>query len=200
MTPEAVFSLGVFLSYIAFYTAFDKKSKSLQPMLIITILLLQGDGGLTHTLKELNKAISLAGLTILLFSFADLHGYDAAELLRIAMVTLTVHSAYSFYEFYGCSLDAVLKDKLLKPTSIVLAVLCQCLLYFSYFSEAIPHSVLALEATVLGILHFWTYEVDFKYVLQIRPYAYLPFVVGGYVFLLNMCEFTPVLNFEEEED
>ena len=77
MSPEYVFSLGVFLSYIALYTAFDKKSKSLKPSLVLTILLWQGDGGLNHTLKELNKAISLAGLTILLLSFANVDGYES---------------------------------------------------------------------------------------------------------------------------
>ena len=194
MSPEYVFSLGIFLSYIALYTAFDKKSKSLKPSLVLTILLWQGDGGLNHTLKELNKAISLAGLTILLFSFANVDGYDDAELFRVSLVTLTVHSIYSFYEFYGFSVHEVLKDKLLKPTSIVLAVLCQYLMYFAYISEAVPFSVLALEVTVLGILHFWMYEVDYKYVLQIRPYAFLPFLVAGYVIVLHLSE---IFNFSK---
>lgn len=189
MSPEYIFSLSVFLSYIALYTAYEKKSKTLKPSLLVTILLLKGDGGLTHTLKELNKAISLAGLTILLFSFANMDGYNSGELFKISLLTLTVHSIYSFYEFYGFSVDAVLKDKLLKPTSIVLAVLCLSLLYFAYFSGAIPFSVLALEASILGILHFWMYEIDYKYVLQIRPYAFLPFLVGGYVILLHLSEF-----------
>ena len=30
-------------------------------------------------------------------------------------------------------------------------------------------------AVVFSIGHFWTMEVDFKYKLQVRPYAYLPF-------------------------
>lgn len=188
MDHNTTFSLGVFLSYIALYTAYDKKSKSLKPILLVHIMLLQGEGGLNHTLKELNKAISLAGLTILLFSFANMEGYDSSALFRIALITLSIHSIYSFYEFYGFSVDAVLKDKLLKPTSIVLAVLCQSLLYLSYFSEAIPYSILALEATVLGMLHFWMYEVDYKYVLQIRPYAFLPFFVAGYVMLLHLSD------------
>jgi hypothetical protein len=194
MDAEYSFSLGVFLSYIALYTAYDKQSKSLKASQLINILMLQGDGGLTHTLKEFNKAISLAGLTILLLSFANMDDYDSSELFRIALITLTVHSIYSFYEFYGFSVDAVLKDKLLKPTSIVLAVLCQSLLYFAHFSEAIPFSVLALEASLLGILHFWMYEVDYKYVLQIRPYAFLPFLVAGYVWLLHLSEVCSVAS------
>ena len=88
----------------------------------------------------------------------------------------------------------VLKDKLLKPTSIVLAVLCQYLMYFAYISEAVPFSVLALEVTVLGILHFWMYEVDYKYVLQSRPYAFLPFLVAGYVIVLHLSE---IFNFSK---
>lgn len=200
MSPEYTFSLGVFLSYIALYTAYDKKSKSLQPSLLLSVLLCQCDGGFTHTLKEFNKAISLAGLTILLFSFASMDGYDSRELLRISLITLSVHSVYSFYEFYGFSVEAVLKDKLLKPISIVVAMLCQCLLYFAYFSEAVPYSVLALEATVLGLLHFWTYEVDFKYELQIRPFAFLPFLVGGYVFLFHFVVYFPLCNLEDDDD
>lgn len=198
MSPEITLSLWVFISYIALYTAYDKKSKSLKPSLLVTILLLRGDGGLSHSLKELNKAISLAGFTVMLLSFANMEGYDHSELLQISLITLTVHSFYSFYEFYGFSVDAVLKDKLLKPTSIVLAILCQSLLYFAYFSEAVPYSVLALEASILGLLHFWTYEVDYKYVLQIRPYAFLPFLIGGYVLLLHISNFVPVLEFDDD--
>lgn len=199
MSPELVFSLWVLASYLMLYTAYDKKTQSLRVSLLISVLFLQAEGGLVHTLKEFNKALSLAGLTVLLLSFAEMDGYDSSELLWIAIASLTVHSLYSFYEFYGFSVDAVLKDKLLKPTSIIVAVLCQSLLYFAYFTQAIPFSVLALEVTTLGLLHFWTYEVDFKYVLQIRPYAFLPFLVGGYVFLYHFSNFVPAIEFEDDD-
>ena len=188
MSPEYKLSWGLFLAYIALYTAYDKKTKTLKPSLLFNIMLLQGEGGYTHTLKELNKVLALNGLTVLLLSFANLQNYNKNELFRISVFALLVHSLYSFYEFYGFSINAVLKDKLLKPTSIVLGVLCQLLINMAYFTNTVPFSVLALEATVLGVLHFWMYEVDYKYVLQIRPFAYLPFIIGGYVFILHCCE------------
>ena len=34
---------------------------------------------------------------------------------------------------------------------------------------------LILSSTLLGLGHFYSMEIDFKGVLQVRPYAYLPF-------------------------
>ena len=181
LSPECTLFLVVLVSYFLFYTAYDKKSRSLDPSLLIDVIFVQGDGGLSHTLKEYNKALSLAGLTVLLISFTKIDGYDHIELFRIALLGLSVHSIYSFYEFYGFSIHAVFSDKLLKPTSIVLAMLCLSLLFSVFFGATIPWTVLAFEATTLGLMHFWMYEIDYKYELQIRPYAYLPFFIGLYV-------------------
>jgi hypothetical protein len=31
---------------------------------------------------------------------------------------------------------------------------------------------------MFGIVHFYTMEIDYKYVLQVRPFAFLPFVLA----------------------
>jgi hypothetical protein len=41
--------------------------------------------------------------------------------------------------------------------------------------------LLALSTTVLGMAHFYTMEIDYKYVLQVRPYALLPFPLAAAV-------------------
>ena len=39
---------------------------------------------------------------------------------------------------------------------------------------------------VLGVSHFYTMEIDFKGVLQVRPYAYLPFPLSAVVLFQNL--------------
>ena len=92
-------SLASFVSYILLYTAYSKASKQLEFGLLLDVFLLRK--GIDHTLVELNKALSLAGLTLLCVAF--LPGFEASryELLWSAMLQLWVHSVYSIYKFYG---------------------------------------------------------------------------------------------------
>ena len=32
---------------------------------------------------------------------------------------------------------------------------------------------------IFGIIHFYTMEIDYKFILQVRPYAYLPFATAA---------------------
>lgn len=59
----------------------------------------------------------------------------------------------------------------------------QIALSLGYFN-IIDYSTLLISATVLGIVHFWTMEVDFKYKLQVRPFAYLPFPLAALALVL----------------
>jgi len=92
-------TVASFLSYICLYTAYSKANKTLEFGLLQDVFLLRK--GLDHTLVELNKAISLAGLTLLCIAF--LPGLEASryELLWSAMLQLWVHSVYSTYKYYG---------------------------------------------------------------------------------------------------
>ncbi len=170
-------SAGITLSYIALYTAFDKASKTLKLDLLKDFFFFRR--GTEWTLKETNKVISLSGLTSLALAFAPEFKHINKELLYASAGLLWTHSVYSFYSFYDLSLTKVWNDKLLKPLSVLLGALGHVLLNYSFFGQ-VNDTALAIGTTVLSMAHFWTMEVDYKYKLQVRPYAYLPFPLAGY--------------------
>ena len=171
-----VFSGSVTASYVLFYTAFDKKTKTLQFSNLTDFFLLRK--GLDWTLVEANKAISLSGLTIMMSSFLPQFAEKQKELLWISMNMLWGHSVYSFYKFYQFDPRKVLSDKWIKQISVFFGVAGQAALSLGYWGF-IDLPTLALSATALSIAHFWSMEVDFKYKLQVRPFAYLPFPLAG---------------------
>ena len=85
--------------YLLFYTAYSKMNKALDPSLLIAVLTMSE--GLEHTLIELNKAISLTGLTVLALAFCPGFYDMQVHLTWHAMVLLWTHSCYSAYQFYG---------------------------------------------------------------------------------------------------
>ena len=63
-----------------------------------------------------------------------------------------------------------------KQTSLILGSLSQCALLTNKLEYASAFkSLTAACAVVGGTAHFYTMELDYKWVLQVRPYAYLPF-------------------------
>jgi hypothetical protein len=172
-----VVSGGVTLSYLLFYTAYDKATKSMNPKNLIDLVTLRR--GLDWTLVELNKAVSLAGMTTMLLAFTPQMKEKSKELLFISMNMLWGHSIYSMYKFYQFDPRNIIKDKWMKQLSVGLGSAGQLALAAGYWGY-ISNANLILSATVLGIAHFWTMEVDFKYVLQVRPFAYLPFPMAAY--------------------
>merc|ERR1712224_553108 len=179
----------VLASYLAFYTAYSKKTKKLEAADLIAVLTLSE--GLDHTLVQMNKAISLNGLTVLVMAFLpglDNYRYD---LVWYAMLQLWVHSAYSAWKYYGSNNIPLLstwgnigtelssteaKDKLMavKKISIVLGSLGQVILSAGYL-RYVAGALFCYGAVGLGVAHFVSMEVDFRWKLQVRPYAYLPF-------------------------
>lgn len=169
--PYAI-SGAVTLSYFAFYTAYDKQKKTLVASNLYDLVTL--NRGVDWTLVEINKSISLSGLTTMLIAFFPQLKKEKTQLLWISMNLLWAHSIYSFYKFYGYSLQKVLSDKAIKRLSVLLGFAGQIALSAGYWGY-ISADALLLSAVGLGISHFWTMEVDYKYILQVRPYAYLPF-------------------------
>jgi hypothetical protein len=173
-----VVSSAVTLSYLLLYTGYDKSTKQLKPS-NLSALVTQSKG-VTWTLVELNKAISLSGMTGMLISFLPQFSECKSELLFYSMNMLWVHSAYSMYKFYGYSLKRLVNEKWIKQLSIAFGAAGQLALSAGYWGY-ISKTALATSATILSVAHFWTMEVDYKYVLQVRPYAYLPFPLAGAV-------------------
>jgi len=172
-------------SYVLFYTAYDKKTKLLTSTNLVDFFLFRR--GVDWTLVEANKAISLSGLTMLLVSFLPQYTAIHKELLELSMYTLWVHSAYSYYKFYQLDVRKVFSDKVMKRLSIALGVLGQLAVSAGYWNQ-IPFLALSSASTALGLAHFYTMEIDYKYVLQVRPFAYLPFPLGllvGYHLLVD---------------
>ena len=172
-----VLSGAVTTSYFLFYTAYDKTKKTL----VISNLhdLVAARRGIDWSLVELNKAISLSGLTIMLTSFLPQFTKRSKDLLWISMNMLWAHSIYSMYKFYQFDIRKVFADKWMKRLSVFLGIAGQAALSLGYWGF-VDYTTLLVSATTLSIAHFWTMEVDFKYQLQVRPYAYLPFPLAAW--------------------
>ena len=184
LSPKGLFlnnamvcSGAVTLSYFAFYTAYDKKKKSLVANNLADLVFVRR--GWDWTLVEANKAVSLSALTLMLMSFLDEFAEISGSLLLISMNMLWGHGLYSFYKFYKFDPRKVISDKAMKRASVALGVCGQVALSLGYW-DMFSKTALAISATLLGIWHFWTMEVDYKYVLQVRPFAYLPFPLAAY--------------------
>jgi hypothetical protein len=169
-------SAAVTFSYLALYTGYNKATKSLDIKNIIDLVTL--GRGLDWTLVELNKAISLSGMTTMLMSFLPAFEAQSRGLLWSSMTMLWTHAVYSGYKFYGYKLKALLSDKMIKKVSIFFGVAGQLALSAGFWGY-IDKATLIYAASVLSVCHFWTMEVDYKYVLQVRPYAYLPFPLAA---------------------
>jgi hypothetical protein len=140
-------STGVTAAYIALYTGYDKKTKSLTPSNLVDFFLLRK--GWNWTLVEANKALSLTGLTVMLSAFLPQAAHMRDELLTISMGSLWVHSAYSYYKFYGLDIRKVLSDKAMKQASLALGAAAQLSLVAGCFGQ-LSATVLAAATTVLG--------------------------------------------------
>lgn len=149
-----VFSTAITSSYLLFYTAYDKKTKQLTTSNLIDLFFLRR--GLDWTLVEINKAISLSGLTILLTSFLPEFNNIHKELYDVSMYTLWIHSIYSYYKFYQLDFRKILNDKAMKQISILLGILGQFSISAGYFDQ-LSFFTLSLLTTTLGIYAIYIY-------------------------------------------
>mmetsp|Transcript_19955 Transcript_19955/g.28680 ORF Transcript_19955/g.28680 Transcript_19955/m.28680 type:complete len:185 (+) Transcript_19955:74-628(+) len=170
----------VTLSYLALYTAYHKQKKTLSWDLLADVIFVRR--GWDWTLVELNKVISLAGLTLILLSFLPYVVFSGSAFVWTAHSLLTIHSIYSVYKFYGFSLQRLASDKPMKQLSIFLGAVAQGILWAREYGY-ISGYYLVYGTILFGLGHFWTMEIDYKYRLQVRPFAYLPFILGALVLL-----------------
>lgn len=186
-------------SYLAFYTAYDKKTKTLNSQNVTDVLL--GAKGVDHTLVQLNKVLALSGLTQLALVFmpgAD--SYVDTDQLRLAStVMLVAHAGYSAYRYYDSAkiprlstftafFDQVRSEKPIekllaqRKVSLVLGAAAINLLEAWALMQA-PYGLTpktsGLLVLSLSTLHFYFIEVDVKGGLPVRPYGYLAFLSAG---------------------
>ncbi|KNC72396.1 hypothetical protein SARC_15046 [Sphaeroforma arctica JP610] len=183
----------VTISYLLFYTAYSKTAKTLVLGDLLDVLFVRKS--IDHTLVQWNKVISLAGITCLAFSFTPHfnHVCDLDELLWVSIISLQVHAMYSIYKYYGSpNIPELLtfpqaftqmnaagpKDRLIakKKLSIVLGA-CGNMILAAYQYGLLPLTpVKGMLVVLLGVMHFYFMEIDFKDQLQVRPWGFLGFV------------------------
>ena len=161
--------------YVNCFAAYDKQKKTLVWRNLQDLVTC--GRGVDWTLVEINKALSLSAITTMLVSFLPQFERVSKDLLSTSMVMLWAHSVYSMYKFYGFQLSRLLHDKPIKKLSVALGMAGQVAISAGVLQYISPATT-AVSATLLGIGHFWTMEVDYKWKLQVRPYAYLPFILA----------------------
>ena len=164
----SVFGLPlVTFAYLVFYSAYDKRTGRISTSLLQDFVLARR--GLEFTLLEMNKLVSLVGLTLLCLSiiFAD-----AALLTRAEICTLT-HSVFSLYHFYGFTWKRAITNNP-KRLAISIGLLGQVILFVAYW-HLVAYRYLVAFALPLGVIHFISIEMNDDNSLKIRPFAYLPF-------------------------
>ena len=200
---------AVLFAFFAFYTGYSKESKSLKPSQLYDVIFFRK--GIDHTLAEMNKIVALAGLTCLCLPFVSfasnaLEGAAKGSAMELAYISTTMlwgHTCYSAFKFYGSknippigswphllvSNQTKSKGRMerLRLLSILFGTIGQCAIsavYFGYF----PASNLSPVCVGLfwGLLHFWTMEVDFKGVLQVRPFAYLAVALPAFAIVAHV--------------
>jgi len=193
MSNPLAISIGTNVSYLVLYTAYSKKTKTLQLGLLTDVLFV--GKSLDHTLVEWNKVISLSGLTVLTLAYCPGLEAERWELLWHAMLMLWTHSVYSAFKFYGgnnlphlstwgSAISELLSNSPkvravgIKKLAITVGVAGQAALSLGYWGYITPLQ-LCLAGVGLGTAHFYLMEIDYKIALQVRPYAYLPFPLAA---------------------
>ena len=154
---EYSLSASVLASYLLLYTGYDKPKKAFAMKNLKDLVTL--GRGLDWTLVELNKAISLSGMTTMLISFLPMFKKQSKGLLWTSVLMLWTHTTYSIYKFYGYKLERLLSDKAIKQVSIAFGLAGHLALSAGYWGY-ISQSALVYSASVLSICHFWTMEVS----------------------------------------
>jgi len=182
-------SVLIFVSFVLFYTMYDKFTGRLVPSNLLRLLIFQE--GADKFLVEMNKALSLSGLTVLAFSFFPIYKKRVRyALLWSAVVQLWIHAVYSTLKYYGSknipriSTFFDWNSEQIKKISILLGIMAQVVLSLGYFSY-IGWFQLSLFGLSSSILHFYTMEIDHKYVLRVRPYAYIVFPITLLAFVFG---------------
>lgn len=180
-------------------TSYDKNTEEYTLARIIDVFFFRG--GLDWSLVEINKAISLSGLTLLLISLGDFLDVNREEAFKISMLQIIAHSVYSLFKYYQFSFQKILREVQIKQISILLGLCSQCLLYLGYF-EFVSGTILVVGFIILSLSHFWTMKVDDKYQLQVRPWGYLPFYLGfavlGYHCFAGLMSYEFLLDNDED--
>jgi hypothetical protein len=184
MSTELAVTTGIVGSYFILYSSYDKKSATIKPEMLAKIF---GFSNVTFSLREINKVLALAGLTVFGLSFApavvSLEA-DAASILQThAASLLLAHGLYSTGSFYGFDpVKKYVENK--RNLAIVMGDTALGLLFaetqYSSVSKAIDVSKenVLTASIILGTVHFYLMEITpgpFTGKLKVRPYGFVAF-------------------------
>jgi hypothetical protein len=199
MPDQELFITGATVaSFFTLYSMYSKSTGKLDPKQLKQIF---GFENVTFSLKEINKVLALAGLTILGVSCApkDLLGDASGAVLREHATSLLVsHSLYSTYEFYDLS-----ATKLWVNNKRRLAIIAGQAALSMVAMETFPalcggkttseltgqtQTAILSVSLALGSAHFYFMEIKpgpYQGKLAIRPWGYVA-AVGAAVGLGNL--------------
>ncbi len=185
----------VIFSILLFYTAYDKKVKSLQFPTLIEVLLVKDHG---HTLSELNKVAALAGIGLLSFALAlgllgRIAPFDMEEcscwrqpVAVTGLALILMHSLCSVVFQYPVLIKMLVEEH---KTGGVIAGGVSLALFLMVSARSASGGVsgrkivpaLVYWALILGVMHFMIMETRPGGRIEVRPYGwvffYLPCVV-----------------------
>ena len=142
---------------------------------------------------ELNKVLALSGLVLLALGFCPGVGEALRTSLVIqAQVMLVIHSSYSILKYYGGNNIPALKTWLqlprdltstsakaraagVKKVSVIAGSVAQGALGLALIGLLSVMGTLCWLGVGLGTVHFYLMEIDFKWRLGVRPFAYIVF-------------------------
>ena len=188
MTIEVV--TWVHMMYLVFYTGFDKKTKSLNFSQLLDVLGFRRS--VEFTIKETNKVLALAGLTLIAYSVISTDRF----MLLIAAIELIIHGLYSSYAFYGSNNIPKISDWTISKTAkeissrnakerllskrklSILCSLISSIILETWLLGYLDWTPLVINTFLsLSVIHFYTMEIDFRGKLHVRPFGFLAFVV-----------------------
>ena len=167
VVTELQLAILCLISYVVFYSCYDKVKKKLN--IGPKLKQIFGFKNMNYSLKEINKVLALAGLTLYAYSFINLNNsYDIKLLRKYAFYQLVIHGNFSIYTFY---------DKYFGPKKFAMffgssALTSMLLIQFEFIDP--KFSILSL---MIATLHFYTMETK-PNGLQIRPYGYLALLLS----------------------
>lgn len=184
---------ALFVANLALYTAYDKTEQTIKPQLLVDVLACRK--GLRHTAREINKIVALVGLSLVAVAVIPHSSLDGvrSELLSLCCISQLAHGAYSTITYYGDKHVPLVQQwwpllvsfwgetnkkrraQGMKVVSLLLGSAASVLLVGA---ELAWWSALSLSVLAVSLAHFWTMEVDFKLILRVRPFGYLPFLLG----------------------
>eukprot|EP01084_Bolivina_argentea_P198235 339517_1 len=167
-----ILSSSCMASYFLLYSCYDKQKKQLRIKKLKQIF---GLKNVQYSLNEINKVLSLTGLTLLSLSFIPKNklnkinvAYNASKIREHSLYLLTIHGSYSLYTFFDRYFGA-------KQFAMFFGS-CSLTSLWLYKLEYLP-SKYSIMPLMIGTIHFYTMETK-PNGLQIRPYGYTALTVS----------------------